>query len=501
MQNPALGGKETFRVPSARSLMSIAVLCFVVPGFASVSYAGTQVGARVAIGVSASANDGGSNAKNAPTQPRHAYQPSGPQLKEYRPNVSLSLGTEFKTLESSQSLIAGPRPDFAAPGLATAEGDSVTLPEPNFAQNPPTYIDLNPYLRSFCETLGVEIGSTTWLAYGCELYPGQTGGQNDFGWRQDHAVPAVGSQEFARVANAILSNAGYRPTFYLDKPQAMRMGYGRPWTWVPDPTIDDVLSEGWYAPNGKLVTGHDMQHFSLKFLAALSSVAVDNEQKFFAKAFMWRYMGIVGGWLRTDFCKAHYYSSREVGRVLDFVSDCVQFAPVDDPDLQSVIDWIEFTVLPQIPTNGMGYIYKPTDQGYKPEPNLGVVEYSYPWQDGLMVPGMWRFGGLLIETSDPHLQSLGQELRDKARSIAIHMASIITADGACPKAEGIDGKLSWVENEKYGYSVWCYRALRIAGADGKADLVFQKYGNLPYWWPWFVEPDGSWNPNLPMANN
>lgn len=362
-----------------------------------------------------------------------------------------------------------------------------------------SYVDLNPYVRTYCDTLGVEIGSAYFLAWGCEIYPGQTGGQADFGWRQDHKIPKVGTPEFDVAANGILANAGYRPIFYLDTFDAKRKGYGRPWTWIPDPVIDEPLTESWFAPNGVMVTGHDMQHFSLKFLAALAAKPTPNEKSQMAKAFLWRYASVVGGWLRTDWCKTGYYSSREVGRVLDFVCDVANVGYMDMADAQAILDWVEYVVLPQIPANGMGYIYKPTDQGYKTEPNLGDVPYSYPWQDGLMVPGMERFGVLLENHGNKQQKRLGSELRAKARLIAKHMASVITDDGACPKAEGIDGQLSWVENEKYGYSVWCYRALRIAGAHAKADVVFNKYKNDSYWWPWFVEPDGKWNKALPMA--
>jgi hypothetical protein len=363
----------------------------------------------------------------------------------------------------------------------------------------PSYVDLNPYIRAYSDTLGVEIGSQYFTDWGCAIYPGQTGGQADFGWRQEHRIPHPDSLEFDYVANGILANAGYRPTFYLDKPDALRKGYGRPWTWIPDPAMDEPLTESWFAPNGVMITGHDMQHFSLKFLAALAANPTKNEKSKMAKAFLWRYAAIVGGWLRTEFCIASYYSPREVGRVLDFICDVANVGYMDEMDAQAVIDWVEYTVLPQIPTNGMGYIYKPTDQGYKPEPYLGVVPYGYPWQDGLMVPGLWRFGEILEKFGNAHQQEIGIELKAKARSIGKHMASVITDDGACPKAEGLDGQLSWVPSEKYGYAVWCYRALRIAGEHAKAEVVFQRYKNQPYWWPWFVEADGKWNPNLPMA--
>ena len=59
---------------------------------------------------------------------------------------------------------------------------------PQYSYNLP-YTDLNPFMRTYCDGLGVEIGSDWFLAYGCALYPGQTGGQPDFGWRQDHRIP------------------------------------------------------------------------------------------------------------------------------------------------------------------------------------------------------------------------------------------------------------------------------------------------------------------------
>jgi hypothetical protein len=369
---------------------------------------------------------------------------------------------------------------------------------PQYSYNLP-YTDLNPFMRTYCDGLGVEIGSDWFLAYGCALYPGQTGGQPDFGWRQDHRIPPANLPEFDRAAKAILANAGYRPTFYLDSPDALRKGYGRPWDWVPDPLIDDVLTEGWKAPNGKLVVGHDAQHFSLKFLAALAANPVPNEYSNMAQAFMWRYASIVGGWLRTEYYQS-LHSSREVGRLLDFVADVIDVAWMEPEDAVAIINWARHAVVPSIYPDGTGYVYYPGDQGYKPEPNLGTVPYSYPWQDGLMAPGMYRFGHILMDTNFPEFVNLGNDLVHQSRRVAAHVASLITDDGACPKAEGLDGKLSWVENEKYGYSVWCYRALRIAGAHAKADAVFARFKDDPNWWPWFVEADGSWNPNLPLAN-
>src|SRR5262245_38641639 len=132
MQNPALGGKDTLRVPSARSLMSIAVLSVTVPGFASVSHAATQVGARVAIAASASSQDaaGSDTKENAKKTPAHrlVVQEFGPQLNEYRPAVSKSLGADFKTIETSDSLFASPRIDITVPSLSTVASDSVTVP-------------------------------------------------------------------------------------------------------------------------------------------------------------------------------------------------------------------------------------------------------------------------------------------------------------------------------------------------------------------------------------
>lgn len=361
-----------------------------------------------------------------------------------------------------------------------------------------SYTDLNPWVRAYCDTLGVEIGSDLWRSFGSELYASQTGGQADFGWRQDHRIPPVSNPRFERVAKAILSNAGYRPIFYLDDPDALRKGYGRPWDWLPDSTIDDPLTEGWKSPNGKLVTGYGAQHISLKFIAALAAVPTPNEYSEMARAFLWRNASVVGGWLRTSYYH-DLHSSREVGRMLDLVCDAVEHAWIDPYDGGAILDWTENVVLAQIQPNGIGYVLKPTDQGYKPEPNLGAVPYWYPWQDGLMVGGMYRFGVLLQESPLGDLQILGQKVIAMARKVAGNMASVITDDGACPKAVGLDGKVSWVENEKYGYAVWCYRALRIAGAHEKANAVFERFKSDPSWWPWFVEADGSWNPNLPMA--
>ena len=105
----------------------------------------------------------------------------------------------------------------------------------------------------------------------------------------------------------------------------------------PGPLIDDVLTEGWKAPNGKLVVGHDAQHFSLKFLAALAANPVPNEYSNMAQAFMWRYASIVGGWLRTEYYQS-LHSSREVGRLLDFVADVIDVAWMEPEDAVAIIN-------------------------------------------------------------------------------------------------------------------------------------------------------------------
>jgi hypothetical protein len=44
--------------------------------------------------------------------------------------------------------------------------------------------------------------------------------------------------------------------------------------------------------------------------------------------------------------------------------------------------------------------------------------------------------------------------------------------------------------------VWCYRALRLANANAKAQAVFERYKDSPEWWSFFVEPDGNYTPGL-----
>ncbi|MBI3820628.1 MAG: hypothetical protein HY286_18215 [Planctomycetes bacterium] len=365
------------------------------------------------------------------------------------------------------------------------------------------YLDLNPFVRAYCDGLAVLPGSTGWNEWGCALFPGQTGGQPDFGWRQDYLVPDSHSPKYPAAANFILTNAGYRPIFYMDPPNAMRKGYGRPWDWTPDPNIDDPIFSGWISPyNKSIVVGHDVQHISLKFLAALatdnSNTAFTNEA-IMAKAFMWRYAAMVAGQLRTDYFKTTIHSSREVGRILDFAVDCVNNALLDDQDAGAVLDWVKNAVLPSIYPTGVGFIYDPSQQGYKPEPQLGAVDYWFPWQDGLEAAGLDRLGRYLIAYGTKEYTDLGTILQMKARLIASNTANVISHDGNCPKAVGVDGKIAWVGDEGYGYGAWCYRALRISGQDGKADVVFQRYQNKPDWWCWLVEPDGSYNPLLSIG--
>lgn len=362
-----------------------------------------------------------------------------------------------------------------------------------------SYIDLNPIVRDFCNLLNVDPGSLEWAQWGCELFPGQTGGQSDFGWRQDHRVPNVNNPKYKQAAAYILTNAGYRPIYYIDAIGGTRKGYGRPWDWVADPVIDDPILTGWKAPNGKVVVGHDAQHFSLKYLAALAQGDKLTDECIAAKVFMWRMAAEIGGMLRTDYFKETIHSSREVGRTLDFAVDCVKYSLLDDQDAQAIIDWVTNAVLPSILPNGIGFVYKPGQQGYKTEPQLGNVDYWFPWQDGLEAAGLDRLGRYLQSTDYKPFIDAGNLIRVKARAIAMNTANVISHTGNCPKAVGMDGKIAWVGDEGLGYAAWCYRALRIAGDHEKANTVFDNFKDKPDWWCWLVEPDDNFNPKLPIA--
>lgn len=393
-------------------------------------------------------------------------------------------GTSTDTTNDTAGVATPAEPAVSAPGWYSYD-----------SQNVP-YVDLNPYVRAWCDLLNVSAGSGEWLQFGCELNPGQTGGQADFGWRQDHRVPPVSNPRYVKTAAAILANAGHRPVFYIDPPKGLRKGLGRPWAWVPIPGVDDIATTGWNAPNGKIVIGHDLQHFSLKFIDALARKQEVTEQGIAAKFMMWRFAAQAAGMLRTDYYKNSIHSSREVGRLFDFVVDCAESSIIDDQDAETFLAWTENAVIPAIQPDGVGFIIKPGDVGYKIEPNLGNVPYWFPWQDGIMAVGMDRLGAYLEKVGTSSQQQLGTQVRVLARKVAVNMANFITEDGAVPKAVGLDGKLSWVENEKYGYGVWCYRALRLAGANKKADAVLERYKKSPEWYSWFVEIDGNYNGTL-----
>lgn len=368
--------------------------------------------------------------------------------------------------------------------------------EKSYSSNNYNYVDLNPIMRAYVEGLGVPPGVGDWNQFGCELFPGQTGGQADFGWRQDHRVPVVADPKYKNVAAKILSNAGFRPVFYLDAPLGTRKGYGRPWDWVPDPVIDDPILTGWKHANGKVVVGHDLQHWSFKHLASLAGRHDFTEQSLAAKVMLWRMAASMGGMLRTEYFKNTIHSSREVGRALDFAIDCAKFSVMDDQDADAILAWVKNAVIPSVREDGIGFVYQPGQQGYKTEPQLGSVDYWFPWQDGLEAAGIDRFGQFLQTLPEKELSDLGTVMRMKARTIAGKTASVITDDGNCPKAVGMDGKIAWVGDEGYGYAVWCYRALRIAGAHAKANAVFERFKAKPEWWSWFVEPNGTYNPKL-----
>ncbi|MFN0207802.1 MAG: hypothetical protein ACKVS6_15955 [Planctomycetota bacterium] len=450
-------------------------------------------------------------------------RPAGAQHKE---NSGASLATRGRDVKNSKAskrnvtkenaaspakqLQNNPAPASTDPGVVTNNHAPGHTPPPETAgetlylasQLSLPYIDFNPQVRAYCDiTYGVAPGSPDWLKWGCALNPGQGGGQPDFGWRQDHVVPGQGHPGYEMAARAILANAGYRPIYYIDAPNGMRKGYGRPWDWIPDPAVDDIISTGYKAPDGKVIIGHDVQHFSLKFLNVIASNPVLTDETLAAKVFMWRFAAQIAGTLRTNYFQEKIHSSREVGRTCDFMVDCVTNSWMEDHDAQTFLDWVKNVVIPTIGPDGIAYIYKPGDDGYKPEPNLGAVPYWFPWQDGLMAAGMDRLGSVLIEKGSPLQKTLGGQIKAAARAVAIKMASVITNDGAVPKAVGLDGKLSWVENEKYGYGVWCYRALRIAGANVKADAVIKRYKNEPAWWSFLVEPNGEYNSELPMNSN
>ncbi|MFN0206165.1 MAG: hypothetical protein ACKVS6_07605 [Planctomycetota bacterium] len=364
----------------------------------------------------------------------------------------------------------------------------------------PDFIDLNPVVRAYCSIHGIEVGSPTWLAFGTTLFPNQGGGQPDYGWRKDHQIPEVNSADYLTVAHAILANVGYRPIFYFDNPGGVRQGYGRPWNWKADPLIDDPVTTGWYAPNSKLVIGHDIQHFSFKYLSTLAAQTDVTNEVIIAKVFMWRVAATLGGILRTNYHQ-YLHSSREVGRVLDFAVDAAITSWIDDSDAESILNWVKNVVMPSVGPTGIGFVYVPGSEGYHPQPELGPgsVSYWFPWQDAMMAVGMDRLGRYLQTLHVQSLSELGIQLQALAMKVAQNVASVISADGACPHSVGIDGTLGWIDSEKYGYGVWCYRALRIAGANGKADAVYQRYKSEPKWWTWFVESDGSWNPDLPVA--
>ncbi|MBI3820714.1 MAG: hypothetical protein HY286_18650 [Planctomycetes bacterium] len=365
------------------------------------------------------------------------------------------------------------------------------------------YIDLNPDVRNYLSLLNDTIGTQEWYAYGTGIDPQQTGGQPDFGWRQDYKIPDVADPNYLKVAGLILSNAGFRPTYYVVLPGSLRKGYGRPLEWTAEPGVDDPVTTGWYASNGDLLVGHGLQHVSFKHLAALASSEPATEQTLAAQFMMWSMGVMVGGTLRTDYYQTALHSSREVGRVFDFAVDCAKCAWFDDDNAITILDWAKNTVLPSVTSDGIGHIYYPGDQGYHLDPNLGEVPYWYPWQDGLMIAGMNRLGSFLVALfpdGQGDIAYLGAALGAKARFMASKLASVITDDGKCPKAIGLNGNISWSpDDEAVGFGAWCYRALRIANANSKADAVFAKLKDNSDYWPWFVEPDGSWNPNLNMG--
>lgn len=366
----------------------------------------------------------------------------------------------------------------------------------------PDYIDLNPVVRDY---LGLNvnnelIGSQLWFLYGTALDPQQTGGQPDFGWRQDHKVPNSTIPGFDTIADLILANAGSRPTFYLQPPFGVRGNVGRPLGWTPDPLIDDPATAGWFAPNGALVVGHGLQHFSFKHVAALAASQPPTEKALVAQFMLWSFGRQIGAQLRNDFNKYAIHSSREVGRSMDFIIDCAQLAWIEDDDASTILDWVKFTVLPAIEPDGIGHIYYPGDQGYHLDPQIGEAPYWYPWQDALMAAGMHRFGNYLITIAgnDTNLATLGAAVVSKSRLVAAKVASVVTDEGFCPKSIGLNGNISWDPDDwALGYGAWTYRALRIANAHAKADTIFNKLKNSSQWWPWFVEPNGNWNPGMP----
>ncbi len=364
---------------------------------------------------------------------------------------------------------------------------------------PPSYFDLNPLIRDFVDGFGVAPGTPLWLAYGSTAYPGQTGGQSDFGWRQDHALPGFGSGAYHNVAKAILSNSGHRPIFYVDEPHALRHGFGRPWDWCPQPGLDEPVTTGWIAPNGVVVVGHDLQHYSLKFLAALAAGPPESPYREIARGFLWAFAGQLGGMLRTPYFQTEIHSAREVGRGLDFVADAARYGFFDDDDADSIVAWIRDTVIPKIVEPGIAKVFWPTDASYHPVAELGLVPYWIPWQEAVCAPGMDRCARVLQETGDPTLIALGASLRYQATRIAQNVARVVTVDGAVPHAVSFaDGAKQWT-TDQYPLGVWCYRALRMAGAHAKADAVLARYRSDPYWWPFFVEPDGKFASTLPIA--
>jgi len=375
-------------------------------------------------------------------------------------------------------------------GIALPRAHGAPAPQ---TDPPPGYVDLNPLVRSLVDLTGVDPGSPLWLQYGCALLPGQGAAQPDFGWRQDFQIPLQGTPAYYVAANAILANAGYRPTFYLNLPSAMRMETGRPWGWSPGPD-DNPLTTAWESPFGVDVTGHDPQHYSLKFLAALG--AHPGLHGDLARAFLWRFAAQIAGTLRTDYYSHSLHSSREAGRVLDFFADALLTTTVDPEDAASVLAWIQNAVLPNVLPNGIGHMYLPSDEDFIPEMDLGSVPYWFPWQDGLFAGGLDRFGQLLETYGSDWQRSLGSNMRFTAWRIATNLVSVVDWDGGVPKAVGADGQVHWIDNEKYGYGAWCYRAMRIAGADDKANMILARFFADPEFRSFLVEPDGSWAPGL-----